>query len=89
MIIFSLHMSDDHEDIAPTVMTKAREAGWNQKNVDKIIVVYLSPNEDTRRKSEKKSGRMTPSPHVDHDWVVAQFYSFHDFRCFRGLPWSK
>jgi hypothetical protein len=88
VMIFSFHMSDDHDDVTPTVMDEAVKARWNKDQVERIIVVYLSPNEDTRRKLEKKIGRMTPSPQVDYDWIVTRFHSFHEFRSFQSLPWS-
>ena len=81
VIVFSFHMSDDHEDVTPTVMSEVLKAIWKQKYVDKIIVLYLSPSDETRRKLEKKIGRTRPSS-CDSDWVVTRFYSFHEFRFF-------
>jgi len=46
VIAFQFHVSD-HADVLPLLMNKTRDAGWTRQQVEKIILVYLSPNVET------------------------------------------
>jgi hypothetical protein len=86
VIAFQMHVSD-HENVVPKLLAAARQAGWNKELVEKIILVYLSPSEETSKTLERKFGMKSPSS-VD-DWVILHFDFIRNFQSLRDMQWNN
>ncbi len=58
----------------------------HKKQVQKVILVYLSPKEDTTRKIEAKIGKETPTS--EDDWIISRFHSKDDFDGLASILWN-
>lgn len=87
VIAIQIHTSSkDHGEVVQKLMTSIRNARWKKKEVEKVILVYLSPNHATKQAMAKIiRGKTAPS---GGDLLVTRCCSIKDFDSLKNLPWD-
>ena len=105
VIAIQIHISDSHEDVLETLKRKVREAGWNQEQVQNIILLYLSPSDGIAQNMKGRVGTDDATTNVTRtmktrnrsqteslkptNWIITQFFSKGDFASLRNMQWIE
>lgn len=79
--------SKNHRVVLSTLNNSTEKAQWNKEQVERIILVYLSPKVATKQQMEKTTGRESTSS--EEDWVVMHCCTIEDFDSLRNLQWDS
>jgi hypothetical protein len=85
VIAIQITTSEKHADSLGKLMKNVRKAGWNKRQVQKIILLYITPRNVITRNLEKRIGGGTSLS--EEDWVITRFYSIDDFDSLRDIQW--
>lgn len=92
VIAFHIYVSERPTTVLPSVQRHVQEANWEKDGIQKIILVYLSPNFSTTLKLKRKQatcrasllGFPISSFHSTMEYV-SMFCSIHDFNCLASI----
>ena len=84
-VVFQIHVSAGHADVSEMLESCAKKAGWFESGVEKIVLVYLSPNEAVMNGLRS---RLTSSS-TSSTRVIPVFCSIDQFESLRTIQWSQ
>ena len=93
-----IHISDSHEDVLETLKRKVGEAGWNQEQVQNIILLYLSPSDSIAQEMKGRFGNddtttyvtraMTKKSQPQPDPILQAFLDYHAMLLYPSIGFS-